>query len=93
MPEGETAEDWDEVNTQLTLQSELEELYTGPQISSPFVYAQIFTTMWSCLTFSSGMPILYPIAAVFYLVMFYANKYLLLKYFSKTARFGHNLPR
>ena len=88
-----SADEFNEVNSMKTLQSELEDLYTGPQISSSFVYAQIFTTMWSCLTFSSGMPILYPIAAVFYFVMFYVNKFLLLKYFAKTARFGHNLPR
>ena len=66
-------------------------LYTGREISSHYVYAQLFTNMWSCLTYSSGIPLLYPIACVFYIILFWVYKFLLLKHYQKTSRFNERL--
>lgn len=82
----------DRVATSKHLQSELAALYTGPQISSAYVYAQLFTTLMSCLTFSAGMPILYPIAALFYLLHYLVYHCLFLRFYAKTAQFNEQLP-
>ena len=82
----------DEVNTKLLLQSELQELYTNPQIASFYVYAQLFTTLWSCLCFSAGLPILYPVACLSFLILYWVYKVLLVKYYAKTTQFDEDLP-
>jgi len=42
--------------------------------------------------FSTGMPLLYPFAMVFYFVLFWVYKLLLLKYYQTTNRFNEQLP-
>lgn len=41
--------------------------------------------------FSSGLPILYPIAFLFYFALYWVNKFLLLKYFQKSSKFNERL--
>ena len=82
----------DEVWSEKHLQTELTELYSGPQIQSAYVYAQIFTTLLAVMTFSAGMPALYPIAAAFYIVYYIVYHCLFLRYYSKTATFNQDLP-
>lgn len=81
-----------DVNTKLLIQSDLNVLYTGDQIQSHYVYAQNFTYMCVVLMYSSGMPILYPFAAVFYCVLYWVYKGLLLKYYGKTTKFNKEIP-
>jgi len=81
----------DEVNTKQELQSELENLYTGTQIRVHFVYAQIYTTVWASLMYSSGIPALYPIGFLFFAVLYWVCKVLLLKFFQRTTKFNENL--
>lgn len=75
-------------NTKKLLQEELDDLYTGEQISSHFVYAQNYTYLWCVLMFSTGMPILYPFGFLFYGVLYWVYKFLLLKYYSRTNKFN-----
>ena len=84
--------DSDEVNTRKVLQSDLDKLYTGPQIQTYYVYAQYFTSLWAILTYSSSMPILYPIGCLNFVIFYWAYKLLLLKHYSKTTSFNHELP-
>jgi hypothetical protein len=83
----------DRANTSLHLQSELNDLYTGPQIQSSFVYAQLFTTLLCVLTLSAGMPVLYPIAAAFYIVHYLIYHNLFLRFYAKTVQFNEQLPK
>lgn len=80
------------VNTKKLLVQDLEALYTGDQISSHYVYAQNYTYLWCVLMFSTGMPLLYPFAMIFYIVLFCVYKFLLLKYYQTTNRFNEQLP-
>jgi hypothetical protein len=48
--------------------------------------------LWAVLTFSSGMPFLYPIAALFFLLYFWVYKGLLLFYYQRTSNFDEGLP-
>lgn len=80
------------MNTKQVFQDELEALYTGDQISGHNVYAQNYTYLWCVLMFSTGMPIMYPFAFVFYVVLFIVYKFLLIYYYQKTTQFNHELP-
>jgi len=80
------------VNTKKYLIQDLETLYTGDQISSHYVYAQNYTYFWCVMMFSTGMPLLYPFAMIFYIVLFCVYKFLLLKYYQTTNRFNEQLP-
>jgi len=42
------------------------------------------TILWVTLTFSAGLPILYLIAFLGFVMMYWADKYLVLHYFRKT---------
>ena len=84
--------DDERVNTKLLLQADVNALYTGDQIQSHFVYAQNYVYLWCVMMFSTGLPILYPFAAVFYFGFYWAYKFLLLKYYMKTSKFTADLP-
>lgn len=79
------------VNTKKELQSDLQALYTGPQIMSHYVYAQLFTNLWSCLMYSSGLPVLYPLSMVFYIILYFVYKLLLFKFYQRTSKFNEQL--
>lgn len=81
-----------ELRTKKVLQQDVESLYIGEEIASFYVYAQFFTTLWSVLTYSSGLPVLYPIAFLNYLVLYWVYKILLIKYYRKTVSFNQDLP-
>ena len=72
----------------MRIQSELTALYTGPQIQSANIYTQIFTILLAVMSFSAGMPILYPIAFLFYLIYYFVYHCLFLRYYSKTSTFN-----
>ena len=42
--------------------------------------------------YSTGMPILYPFGCIFYAVLYWVYKFLLLKYYERTNRFNEELP-
>ncbi len=57
-----------------------------------YVYAQLFTSLWAILTYSGGMPILYPIACLNFFILYWVYKSLLIKFYSKSTMFDHELP-
>ena len=63
------------------VQSDWEAFYTGPQIPTFYIYAQFFTSMMCMMCFSSGMPILYPVAAFNYYVIYWVYKTLIIKFY------------
>lgn len=81
-----------ELRTKKVLQQDVESLYIGEEIASFYVYAQFFTTLWSVLTYSSGLPVLYPVAFINYLILYWVYKILLIKYYRKTVSFNQDLP-
>jgi len=66
-------------------------LYTGSQIQTHYVYAAIFSNLWACLMYSSGFPVLYPVAFIFYTVLYWVYKFFLIKFFQKTSKSNENL--
>lgn len=81
-----------DVNTKKLIQSDLNTMYTGDQIQSHYVYAQNYTYLCVVLMYSSGLPILYPFACIFYMVLYWVYKGLLLKYYARTTKFNKDIP-
>eukprot|EP00981_Chlorochromonas_danica_P004112 scaffold801_cov178-Ochromonas_danica.AAC.17 len=56
-------------------QDELNKAFAGPEFGFASSYAQLMSTFCVTLTFSSGIPLLYPIACANYLLYYYVEKY------------------
>jgi len=81
----------DKCFTEQLLQSDLQAIYEGPEVDGHYVYAQFYTAIWAILSYSSSMPILYPIGALNFLFLHYVYKCLLIKYYRKTESFNQDL--
>lgn len=82
----------DECNTGLTLQYEIQNLYTGPEMLSYSIFAASCCTFWAIMTFSPGMPLLYPAAFLTFLLEYLIQKMLFLNFYQKTTHFHSQLP-
>lgn len=56
------------------------------------MYAQNFTYLYCIMMYSTGMPLLYLFGAIFYTLLYWVYKCLLLKYYQRTSRFNEDLP-
>jgi len=65
-------EDDDVPNTRQKIQEDLEDLYTGRGFQGEKTYSRMMSTLFVILMYSSGIPILYYIGAVFYVVNYLA---------------------
>jgi len=81
------------LNTKKVLQSELEALYLGPQIPTFFVFAQFFTPLLCVMTYSSGMPGMYPVACFNYFVIYWVYKVLIVRHYQKTTSFNEDMSK
>lgn len=70
----------------------MEKLYTGEEIESYELYAQVFTSILVTYTYASGMPALYPIAFINFFILYWVYKILLVKSYKKTIAFNQDLP-
>jgi len=62
-------------------QQELDALFTGTSFKFETRYAELINITYVCLAFSTGMPLLNVVAAVAFLVTFWSDKMLFLRYF------------
>lgn len=69
----------------------MEDLYLGPEIPSSKLYADITLFYLICLIYSTGMPLLYAINFVFYFVVYWTQKILILKYYRKASTFNEEI--
>ena len=82
----------DKPNTKIRIQSDLETLYTGKEFKGEKAYSRMMSTLFVLLMYSSGMPILYLIGTVFYLVTYWVNKFLLINYYKKSTTLTRTIP-
>ncbi len=68
-------------------QDKLTAMFTGPEFRLSVRYAQLTNTVFVTLMYSSGMPILLPIAAVSFFVSFWVDKYLFLRFYRKPPHY------
>ena len=81
----------DVVNTRQLIQSDLQKMYSDPQIKEDNVYAQLYTTLLVCLMYSSGIPAMYAIGFLFFFTLYWMCKVLLVKFFEKNKTFNESL--
>ena len=55
-------------------------------------YSRMMSTLFVVLMYSSGMPILYFTGAVFYIVTYWMNKFLLINYYKKSTTLTRTIP-
>lgn len=60
--------------TQTAVQAELDALYIGDEFPVEIQYASVVTVIMTCVTFGSGMPILYPICCFSLMLIFFMDK-------------------
>lgn len=62
--------------TKQMIQEEYERVYLGAEFIFEMRYSQILSSVFICLLFSSGIPMLYPITVVTFLITYGIDKYL-----------------
>lgn len=75
----------DKRRSKMLIQSDYEKLYTGPEFLIDVRLAQIIVFTWVTFMFSVGMPVLFLVSAVNFFVMYWIDKWLVLRFY-KTPR-------
>ena len=73
----------DRRKTRKLIQEDYEEVNTGPEFLFEFRYASTLTTVFMVFMYSSGMPILYPIAFLTFLATYWCDKLFLLCFYKR----------
>lgn len=79
--------------TKQVIQEDYEELYTGPEFLVQIRFAQLLSTIFVTMTYSSGLPILYLICVISIFFTYWVDKLLVLRYFRLTPGHTHYLSR
>ena len=71
----------DKKKSKQLLQIEYEDLYTGPEFSLDARLAQIVAFTWVTFMYSAGLPILFMITAGNFFIIYWIDKWLLLRFY------------
>mmetsp|Transcript_7230 Transcript_7230/g.6337 ORF Transcript_7230/g.6337 Transcript_7230/m.6337 type:complete len:521 (+) Transcript_7230:2062-3624(+) len=82
----------DKRRTKQITQKQYEEINTGPEFPITDRYSQIITLIWLTLMFSSGLPLLYPIAMCTVFLMYWVDKITLLRVYKNPLPYTYELP-
>lgn len=82
---------FDTKNTSKIIQSDYEDLYTGPYEVLEVRYGQVMATIFVTLTFCSGIPLLLPLTFGILFVQYWVDKFLVFQYYRKTTYFTKKL--
>ena len=70
-------------------QEDFNKYYVGSDCELAFKYAQIMSTIYVCMTFSTGIPLLYIIAAVNFLLYYVVEKFLFIRFYKVDHTYIH----
>jgi hypothetical protein len=76
-----------------TTQRGLNDTYTGPEFRLSARYSQLLQTVFTTLLFSSGIPILLPVAVVAFFVSYWVDKIMLLRWYRTPPHYDTSLGR
>jgi len=82
-----------EKKTRKLTQEDYENVYVGGDFMFEFRYANMLTVLAVTYLYSGGMPILYPVAAMFFFVTYWTDKCLILRCYRKPIKFDDYLAR
>lgn len=85
-------EDDDEPNSKMLEQDDLEGMYTGLVFKGEKAYSRMMSIVMVCLSYSSGMPIIYFVGFMYFLLTFLVNKVMLFKFYQKTNTLSRVIP-
>ena len=71
----------DEHKSRQLLQSEYEDLYIGPDFGLDGRLAQMIAIVWVVFMYSSALPALFPLTVLNFLIIYWIDKFLLLRFF------------
>lgn len=69
-------------------QEELNEMQQGPRFELAYRYGQLLSTIFACLTFSSGMPVLYIVVFFNFLLFYFVEKFMFVNLYRIPPRFN-----
>eukprot|EP00753_Platysulcus_tardus_P008360 PLAT15919.1.p1 GENE.PLAT15919.1~~PLAT15919.1.p1 ORF type:complete len:1334 (+),score=543.12 PLAT15919.1:95-4003(+) len=72
-------------------QRQLDDLYQGPQFNLASRYATVLNTVFVSLMYSGGLPLLPMLALLAMVVMYWVDKWLMLRVYNKPPRFDESL--
>lgn len=81
----------DNRNTKQLSQYDYEAVHTGPDPGMDIKYASMLTVIYVVMLYGSGIPILYLIAAFYFLVTYWVDKQLVLNHYRKAEMYDENL--
>ena len=74
-------------------QKDYEDLYTGDDIYFEYRYSDMLTVLAVTFLYSGAMPIMYPVAAIFFFITYWIDKCLLLRRYKKPTKLDYNLAK
>jgi hypothetical protein len=77
----------DKQKSRKLLQKDYEDMYVGPEFSLDSRLAQIVAFTWTTFTYSSGLPIMYIITAVNFMIIYWIDKVLLLRFYKSPKNY------
>lgn len=72
-------------------QSQLDELFVGARFATPPRYPLVITMVVVSYTYSGGLPLLLPLAAVGFMMQYAVDKWMLLKFYRKPAAYDSSM--
>ena len=81
-----------DVHTKCALQEDVNNLYTGHNINLSVLYAQGVAFFWCIMIFSTGLPLLYPLAVVVFGIQYTIHYLLSLYFYQKSPNYNEHLP-
>jgi hypothetical protein len=70
----------------------LNAFYLNPPIKTFYWYAWFFTNLCIYLTYGGALPLMYPLGVIFFMLMFYVNKFLFTRFHRKSFGFDETVP-
>ena len=83
----------DKRKTRKLIQQDYEDVNTGNEFMLEFRYSNMLIVLAVAFFYSSGIPILYPIAALFFFITYFTDKWLLFRYYKQPPMYNSYLAR
>merc|ERR1719188_2721420 len=71
---------------------ELQDLFTNPDFEISIAYAKLLTTVFCCMIYSSGLPLLYIFAALDMFMTYWTDKWVLLRHSKRPPAYDASMP-
>ena len=89
----EEDEEDDKPNSKLKIYDEIEELYTGSEFDGEGGFSRMMSTLFVIILYSSGMPFMYVVGAIFFIITYFFEKFFILKYYQRSLTIKRIVPQ